>query len=149
MGTTSGLAVDGTRRRKDHRGDLVSRHRVKQFDAAAHVVFVILPGIANRLSYVSPAGEMKHYVDLFALEDAVESLPRLSGLGKIGRQQFDSLDGFPVSLAQTVQDDDTLASTNELPYSMRADVTGSTGNQDGGHERVGSGSSANAEVGES
>ena len=103
---------------------------------ATHVVFVILPGIPNRLSYVSPAGEMKHHVDLFALEDAVESLPRLSGLGKISRHQLDSLDGFPVSLAQIIQDHDTLASTNELPYGMGADVTGSTGNQDGGHGRV-------------
>ena len=98
---------------------------LEQRAARARVVSIVLERIRNGLGHDRVRGEVHHGVDIVGGEDLVEHL-RVAG---IADDEVAVQHGLAEAGRQVVEHDDPLTGLAELAHDVRADVAGSSGDQ--------------------
>ena len=101
---------------------------------------VVLDGLAHRLADGLKAGEVDDAVDLMGIEDlvhriAVEHVGLVEGEvlgGLVAHDGLDAVDGDGAGVGEIIDDDDLVATLEQLNDGVRADKAGATGNEDAG-----------------
>ena len=134
------IAVDGRGAREDDGLAAMVAHNVDEHQGVLDVVVVVLDGLAHRLADGLKAGEVDDAVDLMGIEDlvhgiAVEHVGLVEGEvlgGLVAHDGLDTVDGDGAGVGEVVDDDDLVATLEQLNDGVRADKAGATGYEDAG-----------------
>ena len=115
-------------------------HDVDEHQGVLDVVVVVLDGLAHRLTDGLKAGKMDDAVNLMGIEDfvhriAVEHVGLVEGEvlgGLVAHDGLDAVDGDGAGVGEIIDDDDLVATLEQLNDGVRADKAGATGNEDAG-----------------
>ena len=134
------VAVDGRGAREDDGLAAMVAHDVDEHKGVLDVVVVVLDGLAHRLADGLKAGKVDDAVDLMGVEDlvhriAVEHVGLVEGEvlgGLVAHDGLDAVDGDGAGVGEIIDDDDLVATLEQLNDGVRADKAGATGNEDTG-----------------
>ena len=134
------VAVDGRGAREDDGLAAMVAHDVDEHQGVLDVVVVVLDGLAHRLADGLKAGKVDDAVDLMGIEDlvhriAVEHVGLVEGEvlgGLVAHDGLDAVDGDGAGVGEIIDDDDLVATLEQLNDGVRADKAGATGNEDAG-----------------
>ena len=134
------VAVDGRGAREDDGLAAMVAHDVDEHQGVLDVVVVVLDGLAHRLADGLKAGKVDDAVDLMGIEDlvhriAVEHVGLVEGEvlgGLVAHDGLDAVDGDGAGVGEIIDDDDLVATLEQLNDGVRADKAGATGNEDTG-----------------
>ena len=134
------VAVDGRGAREDDGLAAMAAHDVDEHQGVLDVVVVVLDGLAHRLADGLKAGKVDDTVDLMGIEDlvhriAVEHVGLVEGEvlgGLVAHDGLDAVDGDGAGVGEIIDDDDLVATLEQLNDGVRADKAGATGNEDTG-----------------
>ena len=118
-------AVDRRGRGEDDVLHARIERRFEQRAAGAGVVTVILERLGDGFRNDRMRGEMHDRVDLEAREDVAQT----DQVSRVADDQITVGDGLLEARRQVVENDDALARLTELADDMRADITGSAGDE--------------------
>ena len=134
------IAVDGRRAREDDGLTAVVAHDIDERQGVLDIVVVVLDGLAHRLANGLKAGEVDDAVDLVGIEDlvhriAVEHVGLVEGEvlgGLVAHDGLDAVDGNGAGVGEVIDDDNLVATLEQLNDGVRADKAGAAGNEDAG-----------------
>ena len=134
------VAVDGRGAREDDGLAAMVAHDVDEHQGVLDVVVVVLDGLAHRLADGLKAGKVDDAVNLMDIEDfvhriAVEHVGLIEGEvlgGLVAHDGLDAVDGDGAGVGEIIDDDDLVATLEQLNDGVRADKAGATGNEDAG-----------------
>ena len=134
------VAVDGRGAREDDGLAAMVAHDVDEHQGVLDVVVIVLDGLAHRLADGLKAGKVDDTVDLMGIEDlvhriAVEHVGLVEGEvlgGLVAHDGLDAVDGDGAGVGEIIDDDDLVATLEQLNDGVRADKAGATGNEDTG-----------------
>ena len=134
------VAVDGRGAREDDGLAAMVAHDVDEHQGVLDVVVVVFDGLAHRLADGLKAGKVDDAVDLMGIEDlvhriAVEHVGLVEGEvlgGLVAHDGLDAVDGDGAGVGEIIDDDDLVATFEQLNDGVRADKAGATGNEDAG-----------------
>ena len=134
------IAVDGRRAREDDGLTTVVAHDIDEHQGVLDIVVVVLDGLAHRLANGLKAGEVDDAVDLVGIEDlvhriAVEHVGLVEGEvlgGLVAHDGLDAVDGNGAGVGEVIDDDNLVATLEQLNDGVRADKAGAAGNEDAG-----------------